>query len=425
MSAAEKLGKIVEDRLRKDPKKARGWLRAGWEGENVLFHIAPHKELLPADQYLQQLMMGTMLQPLRHPEESVMVSIFVPCEMTQEVGLVPYSAEAFSCYLSASYCEGCCIQKAEEEGISDTLCSYHRTFLGAAEAGLLRAPKCIVYTNVTCDANLLTFRRMAELYHVPSFFIEVPVEVSDSSVDYVEKQMRDLKSFLEKTTGKKISESALCDRVARSKRSLETFEKIQKIKAEKYVPTDIVTPFYAAMTSNLLLGSEGEEKYVNLALQDVQNAGPKRGKHIFWMHTIPYYSQAVKDVFLFQESAQIVADELSMVCTPDFDPSNPYRAMAGRLVYNAMNGPAQRRIDRGIENARTAKADGVIWFNHWGCKRTLAISETAKHRFEESGIPALVIDGDGCDKSKEGEGQISTRIGAFMEMLDRKETAHV
>ena len=42
MSAAEKLGQIVESRLAGDPKKARGWLRAGWEAENVLFHIAPH-----------------------------------------------------------------------------------------------------------------------------------------------------------------------------------------------------------------------------------------------------------------------------------------------------------------------------------------------------------------------------------------------
>lgn len=421
MSAAEKLGQIVESRLAGDPKKARGWLRAGWEAENVLFHIAPHKELAPADRYLQQLMMGTMLAPLRHPEGSAMVSIFVPCEMMQEVELVPYSAEAFSCYLSASFCEGACLERAEEEGISDTLCSYHRTFLGAAEAGLLRAPKCIVYTNVTCDANLLTFRKMAEFYQVPAFYLEVPMDVSEASVTYVERQMRELKAFLEKTTGKTISESALCERVARSKTSLETFRKVQQTKADRYVPTDLVTPFYSALTANLLLGTEGEQHYVEMALQDAQNAPAKRGKHIYWMHTIPFYSQAVKDRFLFTESAQIVGDELSQVCFSDFDPSNPYRAMAKRLVTNAMNGPSRRRIQKGIDNAADAKADGVIWFNHWGCKHTLGIAELGRQQFEAAGFPTLVIDGDGCDKSKEGEGQIATRIGAFLEMLDRKE----
>lgn len=421
MSAAEKLGQIVESRLDRDPDRARGWLRAGWEAENVLFHLAPHKELLPADRYLQQLMMGTMLAPLRHPEESAMVSIFVPCELLQEADLVPYSPEAFSCYLSASFCERCLIQRAEETGISDTLCSYHRTFLGAAESGLLRAPKCIVYTNVTCDANLLTFRKLAEYYGVPSFYLEVPLSVSEGSVDFVEREMRDLKTFLEKVTGKTLSESALCDRAARSKRSLETFRLVQQKKADRYIPTDLVTPFYCALTGNLLLGSPEEEKYVEMALEDVQKAEPKKGKHIYWMHTIPFYSDAVKERFLFQESAQIVGEELSQVCTADFDPENPYRAMAKRLVCNAMNGPSRRRIDNGIRNAKDAEADGVIWFNHWGCKHTLGVAELARRRFEEAGIPTLVIDGDGCDRSKEGEGQISTRIGAFLELLERKE----
>ena len=29
----------------------------------------------------------------------------------------------------------------------------------------------------------------------------------------------------------------------------------------------------------------------------------------------------------------------------------------------------------------------------------------------------LILDGDGCDRSHGGEGQTSTRLGAFLEML--------
>ena len=53
------------------------------------------KRLMPADRHLANLMMDTMLRPLQKPEDSVIVSIFTPCEMMQEVGLHPYNVEGF------------------------------------------------------------------------------------------------------------------------------------------------------------------------------------------------------------------------------------------------------------------------------------------------------------------------------------------
>ena len=97
--------------------------------------------------------------------------------------------------------------------------------------------------------------------------------------------------------------------------------------------------------------------------------------------------------------------------------------MAQRLVYSVFNGPVTRRIDRGIAEARRLKADGAVWFCHWGCKHTLGGAQLAKKRFEEAGIPCLILDGDGCDRSHGGEGQLATRIDAFVEMLEQEKEA--
>ena len=97
--------------------------------------------------------------------------------------------------------------------------------------------------------------------------------------------------------------------------------------------------------------------------------------------------------------------------------------MAQRLVFSAFNGPVSRRIDRGIEAARQLRADGVVWFCHWGCKHTLGGAQLAKQRFEAAGFPCLILDGDGCDRSHGGEGQLATRIEAFIEMLERGKEA--
>ena len=46
-----------------------------------------------------------------------------------------------------------------------------------------------------------------------------------------------------------------------------------------------------------------------------------------------------------------------------------------------------------------------------------------KKRFEEAGFPCLILDGDGCDRSHGGEGQMATRIEAFIEMLGQDKEA--
>ncbi|MDD5804158.1 2-hydroxyacyl-CoA dehydratase subunit D [Blautia sp. HCP3S3_H10_1] len=417
MNIIETFGHYVENLTDTNPKTAQWLLKTGWEAQNLKFRFAPDKKLMPADRYLAHLMMDTMLHPLKNPDSSAIVSIFTPCEMLQEVDLHPYNVEGFSCYLSASKAERAFLQQAENQGIAETLCSYHKTFLGAAKKGLLPKPKCIVYTNLTCDANLLTFRTLADFYQVPSFAIDVPWQQGEDSVRYVVDQLKELSIFLEKHTGKKITEEALIQRLVRSKKTLENYKNFQQARADRYVPSDLVTPLYAGMTNNLLLGTPEEEKYTSQLLKDIQKAPVAKGKHIYWMHTIPFWSDAVRQELCFSEKAQIVGCELAETCEPDFDPEKPFEAMAGRMVYHSLNGSALRRIEAGIRHAKQAGADGVVWFGHWGCKHTLGSAQLAKKKFEEAGLPLLILDGDGCDRSHGGEGQTSTRLGAFLEML--------
>ena len=418
MQVVETFGRTVEAWSSQRPERARKLLRTGWEAQNLKNHFKPDKRLQPADRQLACIMMDAMLAPLQNPEQSAMVSVFTPCEMLQEAGLNPYNVEAFSCYLSGSQAERAFLQQAENTGISETLCSYHKTFLGAAQRGLLPKPRCIVYTNLTCDANLVTFRTLSQLYHVPAFAIDVPMQQNQDNVDYVAAQLRALAAFLQEHTGKTIDEEALKVRLRRSKRTLEKYRTYQQKRADRYVPTDLVTPLYCGMTNNILLGTEQVEAYVDELLKDVEKAPAAKGKRIYWMHTIPFWSGAVKEDLLFQEGAQIVGCELSEVAEPDFDPEHPFEAMAHRMVYHALNGNAGRRIEAGIRHAKQVGADGVVWFDHWGCKHTLGAAQLAKKKFEEAGLPLLILDGDGCDRSHGGEGQTSTRLGAFLEMLN-------
>ena len=200
MQVVETFGQYVQRWSGSHPDRARDLLRLGWEAQNLKNKYLPDRRLLPADQYLAKIMMDAMLKPLQHPASSAIVSVFTPSEILQEAGLNPYNVEGFSCYLSGSRAERLFLQQAENAGISETLCSYHKTFLGAADKDVLPRPNCIVYTNLTCDANLLTFRRLAELYGVPSFSIDVPMQQSAANIAYVAGQLRELADFLQTNT---------------------------------------------------------------------------------------------------------------------------------------------------------------------------------------------------------------------------------
>ena len=94
-------------------------------------------------------------------------------------------------------------------------------------------------------------------------------------------QLKDLKIFLEKNTGKTISEDRLKERLACSKRTLENYKKYQQLRADRYVPSDLVTPLYAGMTNNILLGTAEEEKYTQMLLEDIKKAtGSERETHL-------------------------------------------------------------------------------------------------------------------------------------------------
>lgn len=66
------------------------------------------------------------------------------------------------------------------------------------------------------------------------------------------------------------------------------------------------------------------------------------------------------------------------------------------------------------------RPDAVINFCHWGCKQAFGGSMLLKEKMQELGIPMINLDGDGIDKRNSHDGQIKTRLEAFLEMI--KET---
>ncbi len=416
-------GTAVQRTCGRDPLAARRLLRLGYHAKSMQLKVMPGA-LHKAAQMAAVETTAAMVAPLDHPDQSVMVSLFTPCEMLQVLGLHPYSCEGLGCFLSGAWAEKRFLEHAESEGLPETFCSYHKAFIGAAEMGLMPKPRFIINTTLACDANLLTFRRMAEFYQVPQLVLEIPYEQDAEAVRYVADQLREMRGFLEEHTGQKIDEDALRERVARSQRSMDNFQQYMTLRADKQILGDLTGEMFSAMMLHILLGTEAAEQYTQQCVRMAESASPaSSGVRLVWMHTNPFWVKPLREMVDFHARVQVVGCDMCFEGLIQTDENDPYVAMAQRLVHSAFNGPVTRRIDRGIEAARQLNADGVVWFCHWGCKHTLGGAQLAKKRFEEAGIPCLILDGDGCDRSHGGEGQLMTRMEAFVEMLEREKEA--
>ena len=410
-------GTWIQNRCDKNPRSARRWLTTGYRAKNIQLRLAPGKGVSKAAQMVSVQTMNSMIAPLAHPDKAAMASLFLPCEPLLAMGLHPYSCEGFGCFLSGTQAEQSFLHYAESEGLPETFCSYHKVFIGAAEKGLMPKPRFILNTTLACDANLLTFRRLAEYFDVPQFVVDVPYAADQDSVDYVAGQLRQMVVFLEKHTGQKLDQDLLKETVARSVRSLANFDRYMTLRADKQLIGEITGEMFSAFALHNLLGSPETEAYTRRCLEEVEQAPPAAGVRLLWLHTVPFWVDPLRAVTDFSREVQVVGCDMCyegiLPCYSD----DPYEAMAQRIVYSPFNGPATRRIDRAIQAARQVKADGAVWFCHWGCKHTLGGAQLAKERMEGAGIPTLVLDGDGCDRSHGGEGQMGTRLEAFVEML--------
>ena len=411
-------GAWVQSTCETDPAKARRWLARAYRAKELQVRYDPRLKDNKAARMAAAQTMRAMALPLMHPERSAMASLFLPCEPLQVMGLYPYSCEGLGCFLSGTQAEQSFLQYAESQGLPDTFCSYHRIFIGAAEKGLMPKPRFILNTTLACDANLLTFRRLAEHFQVPQFVVDVPYETDEQAIDYVAGQLREMVRFMEKETGQALDEEGLRAAVARSQKSMEQFDRYMTLRADRLLIGELTGEMFSAFALHTLVGTQETEAYTRACIREAEKAPKADGIRLLWMHTTPFWVQPLRQVTDYNSRVQVVGCDMCFegLLRGAID-EDPYHAMARRVVCSAFNGPVERRIQRGIEAAGQVRAEGAVWFCHWGCKHTLGGAQLAKQRFEAAGIPCLILDGDGCDRSHGGEGQLATRIEAFVEML--------
>lgn len=422
MNIVKKYESLTKKEAAENPEKAYKMIELGLFFEKQIVRFS-EKDMPKAYKKLNLIALNSVLQGLKKPENSAWVNIFTPVEILQAFDINPLSIECVSSFLSGFEIEDFFNEYAENLGVTETLCSYHRGFIGAVESGVLPTPKFAITTSTCCDGNVNTIRYIAKKNKVDSYIIDIPYSYSEANEKYVVKQLKEMISMLEEKTNKKFDMEKLKEILRRENESKKYFNEYLKYQKTKYYPSSLTLHMFMLFASHVGIGTQEILDFYKLLSEDIQTYPDSNGLKIFWVHLLPYYQETMEKYFNFNEGYQIQSYDTNFDYMDELDVEHPLEALAKKLILNMYNGPFERKIETIEKAIDELGSDAVIHFCHLGCKQSAGGAMQLKEAIRKKGIPMLVLDGDCMDRRNCQDGQIKTRLEAFLEMIKTQKEA--
>lgn len=409
---------MVAKTLARNPQRAAKLIRLGLHAESFRTAHLADRNMPKAYRFLNHMAIKEVADALEEPGSFVWTNIFAPVELISSFGLSSISVEALASYLSGFWIEDTLIDACEACGISSTLCSYHKCFLGACETGIVPRPVGGITTSMVCDGNVNTFRHLAWRSQVPTALLDIPNENSEEGLRYVVSQLEGLIGTLEEWTGRPYDEDALKAALVRENRSKELYLSfLRKRKTHRY-PDTLTLRLFMIFATHLSIGSPWALKFFELLEKDVETYPQDDGVRLMWVHLTPYAQPSLSGYLNYNDRLSIAVDDFNLDYIEPLDVDHPLEALARKMICNLYNGSFARKVDAVERLVDEYECDGVVDFCHWGCKQSSGGVQLLKERMREKGVPMLALDGDAIDRRSSQDGQTKTRFEAFLELLE-------
>lgn len=351
------------------------------------------------------------------------------------VYLENYATVCASKRLSSAFCRA-----GERAGFSQDVCGYARIIMGQilggddlpeAPYGGLADPDFLIVNSYSCDSRLGWFTTMARTLNLPLYVLDSPYQPAGGCTDldnvaYAESGLRGLIAFLEEQTGTTLDP-------ARLRKRMELAAKANEIQVETYamrknVPSpmgagDAYTVVWPGM---YLVGTkECDDFYEQLRAEVRERVANKIGIvpeekfRLLWSGLPFWYNMALLNYF--EEKGGVVAIEnayfRNLPSLPQQD-EDPVRDMALRSTKRrGYAGSIEERTELTVEIARDYQVDGVILSYNPSCRLFYILQPALKNALDSAGIPTLALECDMADERTYSEGQVKTRLDAFVERL--------
>jgi len=350
-------------------------------------------------------------------------TVFVPYEILTSMGVSGMFIEFFGAMLAGTGMSSKYLELSESKGFSTDSCSYHRTIIGAAMDGLLPKPDVLIGASIPCNGGVKALKRMGEIFNKEVFILNIPIEVTPKSIDYLTEQFEQMIEYVENQTGRKLDYDKLKKSIKYNNQAREYLIEINDLC--KNIPSPANSNDLKNFIIIVLLQGTKESVEVAKLYRDefkfrVDNnlSGNSEEKYrLMWIQNRIQFKTDLLRILEENYGAKIVIDELNHIWWEPMDENVPLRSLAKRIITHPIVGPAERRLEVITQLAQEYKIDGAVNPAHLGCRQSAGARVLFKDALQKIGIPLIHLDVDCVDERNYTPGQIMTRMEAFLEML--------
>jgi benzoyl-CoA reductase/2-hydroxyglutaryl-CoA dehydratase subunit BcrC/BadD/HgdB len=351
----------------------------------------------------------------------------VPFDLLSVMGITSCFVEFVGAVLAATGTADPFLEEAEQAGFVGDTCGYHRSVMGAARKKIMPEPDFLIATTCPCSGGIAIMENLADLFNKDLFVLNVPQEDSEQNVAYLADQIRDMVEFVTRHTAEPLDEDKLRQAVENTNRTRKIMEDVYQLAQNVPSPTDgrlltnfgLVMPLFCGTEAAVEIAQAYKDEFTARVDNGIPGV-PDEKLRLLWIQNRIQFNNPLVELLEKEYRANIVSDELNDIFWDPIDPQDPYPGMARRAIAIPLNGSIQRRIGHLQKLARAYSLDGAINPCNWGCRQGTGARGLISEGLKEIGVPVLNLEVDCVDKRNFAEGQLRTRVEAFVEMLESR-----
>lgn len=351
------------------------------------------------------------------------------------------------------------LQKAEEDGYSQVLCSYARIGLGFdslrresggipenAPDGGMPKPDMMVGSSSICDPRYKWYQAAGRYLDVPCHSIDVvkpPVDadlktVIGHYVRYQQAQFEGLIAFLEKQTGKRLDRDRLWETLRLGDEAWRLWYETDQLRVAVPSPMPSQDRFSMMVPAYYCAGTQEAVDFYRELYEEVKyrvdnkigTAGSQKYRILYGGGLPPWHTMWIFNYFESMGAA-FVMENVYRCWDPVEVPSHvkdPVEYLAWRTILRLTSRHEKARantgnleVERLLGIIRDYRIDGVVFHACRSCRATsLGQIHTKNRLMQFTDIPMTQLVSDMVDLRDYSEAQWKAQIGAFLEALESR-----
>jgi benzoyl-CoA reductase/2-hydroxyglutaryl-CoA dehydratase subunit BcrC/BadD/HgdB len=361
-----------------------------------------------------------------------------PVEPLYTMGVLPFYPENYGAMCGASRMSVPLCEAAEQKGYSYDLCSYALTDIGSfftsqGPLGKLSKPDFLVCGNNICGTVIKWYELQARAFNVPVFFFDTPFlhdDMQEHTLRYVQNQLQEYISFLEKQLKRSFSEKHFQKVCSRSFEAITLWKEILELPRHHPAPFAAFDAFIHMAPIVTLRGTSWAVRYYKKLKREMEER-VKRGMGAFgreeirliWDNIPIWYDIRNLSKILSSQGAVLVADTYTSAWALDqLDLARPLEGFAKAYATIHLNCGLDYKIRKMATLIEQYGAQGFIMHSNRSCKPySLGQLDLKREVTRLTGKPGLIIEADHTDSRSYAPKQVEEQIQFFLDIVRTKE----